>query len=512
MQTIAVLSGEHNPNGHTEDEIISELRGHRGGRYLTFRYERLDSANVKLGDLTNVLTAEVDQNWLADIKRTAKFEVIDDGVINYLSDRIKPWVRLHIYPYGDNDWVQWPQGVFLLSSPKRGIADNGVVTRNVEAYDQLQTLIDDSVTSRYTIPLTTALTEGFEDDTYELTIGGSWSRSSIRAKTGTYSMKSASIGDYGTTDMTIVVPAGSTTLTFSYWCSTESGYDFFKVLGDSTELLSVSGVGVAWVDASVTVTGKSVVTFRFTKDVSDLGGENGVWVDNVSFTDASTRVTDVVRSLLSGYQTSIVSSASVVPTVMEWDIGTTKLKIINELLSSINYDSLSFDENGVAIVRPYKLPTERTSGYTYATDEHSVILPEISQEYDLFKVPNTWVMVVSEPDRSVLSSTYVNNDPASPTSTVNRGRTITDFRTDSNNAVDQATLDAKVARLAFESSQVYEKLSFSTAIMPFHSGNDVYSVTIDELAVSSSYVETSWSFELKSGATMKHTVRRVVPV
>src|SRR3546814_13279955 len=39
-------------------------------------------------------------NWLADIKRTASFELKSalEDPIDYLSNRIKPWVRLHMPP------------------------------------------------------------------------------------------------------------------------------------------------------------------------------------------------------------------------------------------------------------------------------------------------------------------------------------------------------------------------------------------------------------------------------
>src|SRR5690606_8467910 len=46
-------------------------------------------------------------------------------------------------------WVEWPQGVFLLSTPNRDSDAAGVVRREVEAYDQLQVYVDDKVTDRF---------------------------------------------------------------------------------------------------------------------------------------------------------------------------------------------------------------------------------------------------------------------------------------------------------------------------------------------------------------------------
>jgi hypothetical protein len=351
-----------------------------GSRRFTFRHELLDSTNTVVGDLDTVTEATVSQDWLADIKRKLSLTMRDGGTlqVDWLSDRIRPWVRLHLPPYEDGDWVEWPQGVFLLSSPRRHTDEAGTVWRSVDGYDQLQALADDRVVDRY------------------------------------------------------VVPSG-------------------------------------------------------------------------------TVYTTAVTTLLSGYTAVVRVAASTLPVTREWAPGTSKLRIINDLLGEINYQSLSFDEAGNAVVQPYTAPSQRVEEWRFADDESSLTLPQVDQELDLFGVPNSWVLVVSNPDQSTLTATYTNTDPASPTSTVRRGRTITDFRTETD-AADQAALDAKVARLAFEASQIYEHLSFSTGLMPICSGNDVYRIVHGPLAVNAAFCETSWSMPLKAGAAMTRKARRVVSV
>jgi hypothetical protein len=222
-------------------------------------------------------------------------------------------------------------------------------------------------------------------------------------------------------------------------------------------------------------------------------------------------VVAAVTTLLGGVAASIAPSTATLVAAKEYDPGTSKLKIINDLLGMINYESLSFDEDGVAVVQPYTAPSVRTEEYVYATDQSGLMVPEADQELDLFSVPNQWTLVVSEPDQPAIVSTYTNNDPGSPTSTVRRDRIISDFRIEVE-AVDQATLDAKVERLAFEASQVYEALEFGTGIMPIHSGNDVYRIAYDPLAINNKYAEQTWTMPLKSGSTMAHRARRVVTV
>ena len=207
---------------------------------------------------------------------------------------------------------------------------------------------------------------------------------------------------------------------------------------------------------------------------------------------------------------NLTACASVLPASLDWAPGTDKLTIINALLGAINYWSLFFDVYGLAVAQPYVLPSNRASDYTYKDDLQSVTFPEVEQDLDLFAIPNKWVITVTEPDQSVLTSLYTNVNPASLTSTVSRGRTIVSFLTDT--AVDQPTLDAKVQRQAFEDSQVYETVLLETAIMPMHSENDMLTLIFSPLGISANYNELSWGFDLVAGGRMKHSIRKNVAI
>lgn len=364
------------PSGVYDDAtVIDALVARRGARTMSYRYDRLNELNDYVEPVDWVLGGAVSNNALADIKRTAKFTILDRGNINYLKDRIRPWAVLHM---PDGGTVEWSLGVFLLSTPSRLLDEVGVVSRQVDAYDQLVVLRDDKVGDRYGIASGTAYT--------------------------------AAIG-----------------------------------------------------------------------------------------------------TLLFGFAVNIVPSALTMPAAMEWDPGTSKLRILNDLLAAINYESAWFDEAGRCICRPYQSPAVRSSEYTYSDDGAGVRRGGVEQTLDLFDVPNAWVLTVSEADRPALTATYTNANAASPTSTLSRGRTITDVRT-GEDAADQATLDAKAARYAFEASQIFENVKFSTAAMPFHSNADVLTLNIPGLAIGAKYSEQSWDLPLETGSSMSHTVRRVVSV
>lgn len=277
--------------------------------------------------------------------------------------------------------VKFPLGVFLLSTPPRKVNLSGVVVREVEAYDQLQILIDDKIDTRYIVGLA---------------------------------------ANYITAVAALLTSAG--------------------------------------------------ITHQY-----------------------------------------LVPTDKILPNTRDWAPGTSKLEIINDLLSAINYGALWFNEDGYAIAQPYISPAVRPEEYIYRDDDKSVIFPNVEQGLDLFGVPNKWIAIVSEPDRDPLVSTYTNTNANSPTSTVSRGRTITDVR-EGAQAADQATLDDCVQQVAFEASQIYEKVTMETAIMPQHSHADVLRLEYSKLGIGAKFSETGWEMDLKAGGRMKHQIRRMVNI
>lgn len=140
MQTLA-LATEYAP-----EDVERALRGFRGRRIWRFRYELLNANNERIRDLDNVVGGSVEHDYLGEIKRTAKFTVRDNGTINYLTQRIRPWAGIRM---PDGEYMEWPLGVFLLTTPTRKVDISGVVTRDVDAYDQTIVLRDDTVPDRY---------------------------------------------------------------------------------------------------------------------------------------------------------------------------------------------------------------------------------------------------------------------------------------------------------------------------------------------------------------------------
>jgi hypothetical protein len=592
MQRIRPAQGPHNPLGRSEADILAALRGMSGARRLTFRYELLDRSNVVLRELDEgeVASCRIQQNWLATIKRTADFRIRTDGrgLIDWLSDRIKPWVRLHLPPYGPQDWVEWPQGVFLLTAPSREADESGTVWRDVEGYDQLQALDDDQIPTRLSTADLIQIQDQFVRDTTgawgTADTGQTWTDTTAASTTlGT----SSSDGGYGFVTLGAApstirgqyIPLRfqdvdiRTRFAVSHTATGESllpavimrwsGSNFYRmrvrfttagtvqldVTRNSVQIGAAESPGLsytpgAWINVRARVVGQTVqgrVWADGAREPAEWGIERDIVTDPIatgvcglaasafgSNTNTSPQlrygrfdlddnptglVTMAVHHMLAIQagirQVAITPSTEALSRVREWEPGTSKLAIINDLLDSIAYESLSFDESGTAVVQPYVSPQERPPEYTYADDHESVMLPDVVQERDLHAIPNRWVASSGEPDEEPITVVFTNTDPASPTSTVRRGRVITRFD-DEEEATSEPAMIEKVARLAFEGSQVYEAVEFQTALMPIHSGNDVYDIRFDPLAIGARFSEHTWDMDLDAGAMMHHRARRVI--
>lgn len=112
-------------------------------RHVSFQYELLDRNNVFKKKLNNVESCSISYKFLSQLKSSATIVMTDDNRIDYLNDRIKAYITLN--------GVKTPLGVFLMSTPSRDIKE-AKVTRNITCYSLLQTLLDDKIEARITLP------------------------------------------------------------------------------------------------------------------------------------------------------------------------------------------------------------------------------------------------------------------------------------------------------------------------------------------------------------------------
>lgn len=197
---------------------------------------------------------------------------------------------------------------------------------------------------------------------------------------------------------------------------------------------------------------------------------------------AETYVATAGSNVISLVRTLIIETGELVPAIevatsgptttrdMVWEAGTTRLKIINDLLDAAGYFSLWVDHAGQYRTTPYAPPAARAPAYVavapFTEGPTSVMDPAFSHDRDIFSVPNQYVCIgQGSADAEALTSIAVNTDPASPYSYLNRGRWVTRVETGVE-AVNQAALDLICQRKLDAATAVTSKLDLTHLFLP----------------------------------------------
>ena len=136
--------------------------------------------------------------------------------------------------------------------------------------------------------------------------------------------------------------------------------------------------------------------------------------------------------------------------------------------------SFTTDEMGRVLFSPKRELDAMQPVVTFGDDEHSILQPQISTEYDLYGVPNVVEVIYSGED-AFFTSRVVNDDPNSPTSTVNRGREIVyrDTNPSFSGTVSQEMLDIYAKNILKAKSTLEYTITFKHAYYPVRVGDCV---------------------------------------
>lgn len=149
------------------------------------------------------------------------------------------------------------------------------------------------------------------------------------------------------------------------------------------------------------------------------------------------------------------------------------LAFISDLVGNAKY-TLGLDELGRIIFSPKQNTSSLQPVWTYNDDNSSILYPELSVSRDFYEVPNI-VEVVYSDEYDTYYSRVVNDDPNSPTSTVNRGREILyrDISPSLYGVPTQAQLDEYAVELLSELSTIECTISYSHGYCPVRLGDCV---------------------------------------
>lgn len=228
---------------------------------------------------------------------------------------------------------------------------------------------------------------------------------------------------------------------------------------------------------------------------------------------ANAYYTDAIESLLiaCGISDFIIeaSAARVTTTHQDWEIGTSYLQIINELLDEMNYTSLWFDEEGVAHASPYVSPVIREPNFEYRSGSGSIVLSSHTVDDDTFAAANVFMVMIQNLDGEAIYAKAVNDDPTSRLSTVRRGRIAAPVVYLQDTPSQQAAQEY-ANNLKLKSMISTETATIRTAPEALHEVFDI--VAVDVPGLSGKFEEIGWSIDLDASGLMSHTLRRAIYV
>lgn len=228
---------------------------------------------------------------------------------------------------------------------------------------------------------------------------------------------------------------------------------------------------------------------------------------------AGTNYAEAAASMLAASGIGTVSTVATDLTLAEaredWEIGTSRLQIANELLSEIGYKGVWFDSSGIARIEPWETVTAENIRHTISDrDVKSLLLPGISRTTDIFNSPNVFVVICSNPDKADgMVATAENTALQSPLSIQRRGRRIVRV-TRVNNIATQQELQAYADRQLTDSLISGEKIQVTTGLLPGFGVGEVTALQYGEIFAICR--ETAWTMSLQAGGGMTHTLERQV--
>lgn len=151
----------------------------------------------------------------------------------------------------------------------------------------------------------------------------------------------------------------------------------------------------------------------------------------------------------------------------------TWLTFVRDLIANAKY-TFSLDELGRVLFAPKQDTASLQPIWTYDDGNSSILYPEISMDHDLYGIPNV-VEVLYSDGLGYCYAKAVNDDPNSPTSTVNRGREIVHRVTDPDIQGNPTTgmIKAYAEQLLREKSSIEYTVTYTHGYCPVRLGDCV---------------------------------------
>lgn len=151
----------------------------------------------------------------------------------------------------------------------------------------------------------------------------------------------------------------------------------------------------------------------------------------------------------------------------------TWFSFVTDLMSNAKY-SFDLDELGRVLFSPNQDIASLQPVWTYDDGNSSILYPDISMSHDLYGIPNI-VEVVYSKNSDHYYAKVVNDDPNSPTSTINRGREIVyrDTNPSMSGEPDDKIIQERATQLLRSLSTIDYTVSYTHGYCPVRVGDCV---------------------------------------
>lgn len=151
----------------------------------------------------------------------------------------------------------------------------------------------------------------------------------------------------------------------------------------------------------------------------------------------------------------------------------TWLKFLSDLMANAKY-KFDLDEMGRIMFKPDQETAKLQPVWTYNDDNSSILQPDVTINRDIYGIPNV-VEVIYSNGLKKFHSKKVNDDPNSPTSTVNRGREIAQRITDPTfvGVPSQEEVEEYATRVLKEASTIEYSVTYTHGYCPVRVGDCV---------------------------------------
>lgn len=190
-------------------------------------------------------------------------------------------------------------------------------------------------------------------------------------------------------------------------------------------------------------------------------------VEDTYTVQEGTNIGTAIRALLAstGETNFILDTISqTANSALVWEAGTSKLRIINDLLDACGYMALWCDWQGTYRLTPYLPPKSRPVAYKFTQTPTAIHLPDFTRTQEA-KIPNKIICISQESgDQPAMRAVAVNENPDSPYSFQNQGVWVAETHTGVEAASQQVLNDTANRLLA--SATVSATLKRQMALTP----------------------------------------------